>query len=151
MSLYLNGVLLQSANTGANDMIFANRYIGSGFNRFFSGQIDDLGVWGEALISTQILGMHSFATSSLNYGQLDVAMLYGLEEGQSAVTGDGRTWSYQTGLSGAVGEVESLGGNGYAMNLGGGIGIQTVPEPSTVIGMASLMVGCLFRRRRAEI
>ena len=84
--------------------------IGAGFGRPFNGLIDDLGVWNETLSATEVLGISSFAVSSLNYGQSDVASLYGLGVGQSTTTSDGATWDYATGLSGIEGTVESLGG-----------------------------------------
>lgn len=158
LRLYIDGteagnVAISSVNLDLNTMV-----IGSGFNRHFNGLIDDLGVWNETLSATEVLGISNFATSSLNYGQGDVAPLYGLGVGQSTTTSDGATWAYATGLTGTEGTVESLGSGLYAMNLGGGTGVQMtavalVPEPSTIALLAAAGVGvagAAAHRRRAR-
>jgi hypothetical protein len=89
---------------------------------------------------------------TFNYGQADVALLYGLGSGQSTTTSDDVIWGYATGLTGVAGEVQSLGGGMYAMNLGGGTGVQTmspVPEPSAcVMVLASGLLGLVAWARR---
>lgn len=84
--------------------------------------------------------------STLNYGQFDVAKLYGLTEGQSTTTTDNAVWDYATGLTGNLGELQALGGGLYAMNLGSGTGIQMVPEPSSVALIVIGVVGIAMRR-----
>jgi len=157
LRLYIDGLEVGSAG-GNNtvDLILNNMVIGSestaGTARSFNGLIDDLGVWNEPLSDTKVKGIHSFATSSLNYGQADVASLYGLSAGQSTITSDGATWDYATGLTGGLGEVQWLGGGTYAMNLGDGTGVQTisaVPEPTTggllavgILGLVPWAIRC---------
>ncbi len=158
LRLYINGVL--AGSTGSASMAalnLNNMVIGSGFNRPFNGLLDDLAVWNEALSANQMLGIYNFATSSLNYGQVEVAALYGLTEGQTTTTGDGATWEYATGLTGPAGGLESLGGGMYAMNLGGGTGVATVtpvPEPGPAGPMMTTgllgLVGWAWRRLRRE-
>lgn len=156
LRLYIDGT--EAGNDAINSSVnldFNTMVIGNGFNRPFNGLIDDLGVWNETLSATQVLGISNFATSSLNYGQSDVAPLYGLGVGQSTSTSDGATWEYATGLTGTEGTVESLGSGLYAMNLGGGTGVQMtaaapVPEPSTIALLAAAgagFAGAATRRR----
>jgi hypothetical protein len=87
----------------------------AGTSRPFNGLLDDLGVWNGTLSDAEVTGIHSFATSTFNYRQGDVALLYGLTAGQSRTTSDGVTWDYATGLSGDPGTVQSLGGGLYAV------------------------------------
>jgi hypothetical protein len=154
LRLYINGTEVGAA--GGNNTVNLNlssMYIGSGFSRPFNGLIDDLSVWNETLSADKLKGIYSFATSTtFNYGQADVALLYGLGSGQSTTTSDDVIWGYATGLTGVAGEVQSLGGGMYAMNLGGGTGVQTVspvPEPSAcVMVLASGLLGLVAWARR---
>lgn len=151
LKLFIDGLEVGSATSGTPVAIdLNNMIIGSGFDRPFNGLIDDLGVWNEALSSAEVKGIHSFAVSALNYGQVDVAKLYGLTAGQSTTTSDLTEWQYATGLSGNPGELQSLGGGLYAMNLGGGTGVQTapIPEPGTWVAAAILAAGATFMRLR---
>ena len=158
LKLYINGAIVGTAG-GNNtvDLILNNMVIGAentaGTSRSFNGLIDDLGVWNETLTDAKIKGISNFAVSSLNYGQSDVASLYGLGAGQSTTTSDGATWGYATGLNGTEGTVESLGGGLYAMNLGSGTGVQMtvaapVPEPSTFGLLAAAAAGVAAVRCR---
>jgi hypothetical protein len=160
MMLYLDGVSVGSAGSASmvalnlNSMVIGAENT-AGTSRSFNGLLDDLGVWNESLSATKVKGIYSFATFSLfNYGQDDVALLYGLTADQSTTLSDGVDWGYATGLTGALGVVESLGGGLYAMNLGNGTGVRTVspvPEPSTYcIVLTGLTCGgyTMFRRRK---
>jgi len=144
LKLYLNGVELGSATGAAANLNLTNMRIGAyGSSRYFNGLLDDLAVWNETLSAGQVKGIHSLAASTLNYGQADVGLLYGLTAGQNTTTRDGAVWSHATGLTGAVGELQSLGGGAYALNLGGGVGVQgqfAVPEPpvQTALYLAAL-------------
>ena len=160
LRLYIDGVVVGTA--GGNDtvdLILNNMVIGSestaGTSRPFNGLLDDLGVWNESLSDTKVKGIYSFATSTFNYGQDDVALLYGLTVGHTATLSDGVEWGYATGLTGTPGVVESLGGGMYAMTLDGGTGVRTVspvPEPSSwTMALAGLACGGhLVRRRRSR-
>lgn len=156
LRLYANGSEIGSTTiSNTVNLNLNNMYIGNGYSRPFNGLLDDLGVWNETLTATEVKGINSFATSPLNYGQANVALLYGLTAGQSTTTSDGLVWEYQTGLTGTPGEVQSLGTGMYAMNLGGGTGVQTVsPVPEidpagvgAVIAFVAGTLGCLERRR----
>ncbi|MFM9092459.1 MAG: LamG domain-containing protein, partial [Verrucomicrobiota bacterium] len=144
LKLYLNGVELGSATGAAANLNLTNMRIGAyGSSRYFNGLLDDLAVWNETLTAGQVKGIHSLAASTLNYGQADVGLLYGLTAGQSTTTRDGAVWSHATGLTGAVGQLQTLGGGAYALNLGGGVGVQgqfAVPEPpvQTALYLAAL-------------
>ena len=154
LKLFIDGLEVGSATAGTPAAInLNNMVIGSGFDRPFNGLIDDLGVWDEALSSAEVKGIRSFGDSTLNYGQFDVAKLYGLTAGQSTTTSDLAEWQYTTGLGGNPGELQSLGGGFYAMNLGEGIGVQmvsnaAVPEPGTWAAAALLAAGATFLRWR---
>lgn len=152
LKLFIDGLEVGSATSGNPVAIdLNNMVIGSGFDRPFNGLIDDLGVWNESLSNAHVKGIRSFAASTLNYGQGDVAKLYGLTAGQSTTTSDLAEWQYATGLGGNPGELQSLGGGLYAMNLGGGTGVQTtapIPEPGTWAAAALLAAGATFMRLR---
>ena len=154
LRLYIDGVEVGNAGTSsAVNLNLNNMLIGSGFNRPFNGSIDDLGVWNETLSAAKVKGIHSFAqNSTLNYGLSDVARLYGLTEGQSVTTSDSIGWSYTTGLMGNPGELQALGGDRFAMNLGGGIGVTMVPEPAnaTLICAGLVSFAMWFRRGRRD-
>lgn len=159
LRLFINGTAVGSAG-GNNtvDLNLSSMVIGSGFSRPFNGLIDDLSVWNETLSADKVKGIYSFATSSVfNYGQADVARLYGLSSGQTATTSDNVTWRYATDLTGVAGEVQALAGGLYAMNLGGGSGVQTVapvPEPATcAMALAGLACGgyTMVRRRKTSL
>lgn len=127
LRLYVDGS--EAGSTSISNTVnlnLTNMYIGNGYSRPFNGLLDDLGVWNETLTAAKVKGINSFATSTLNYGQANVALLYQLTSGQSTTTSDGLTWEYVTGLSGTPGEVQTLGGGVYAMNLGGGTGVQSL-------------------------
>lgn len=156
LRLYSNGSEIGSATiSNTVDLNLNNMFIGSGYSRPFNGLLDDLGVWNETLTAAKVKGINSFATSTLNYGQTNVALLYGLTAGQSTTTSDGRVWEYQTGLTGTPGDLQTLGSGVYAMNLGGGTGVQTIsPVPEidpagmgSVLALVAGAVGCLERRR----
>jgi hypothetical protein len=154
LKLFIDGLEVGSTTSGTSVAIdLNNMVIGSGFGRPFNGLIDDLGVWDEALSSAEVKGIRSFGDSTLNYGQVDVAKLYGLTAGQSTTTSDLAEWQYTTGLGGNPGELQSLGGGLYAMNLGEGIGVQMVssaaiPEPGTWAAAALLATGATLMRLR---
>ncbi len=158
LRLYINGAVVGTAGgNNSVDLILNNMVIGAessaGTSRPFNGLLDDLGVWNESLSDAKVKGIHGFATSIFNYGQDDVALLYGLGVGQSTTTSDGMGWDYATGLTGTEGVLESLGGGFYAMNLGGGTGVQTitpVPEPATLMLAASGLLALAARRRRCR-
>jgi hypothetical protein len=152
LKLFINGVEVGSATSGSAVLINLNdMLIGSGFDRPFNGLIDDMGVWDEALSADKVKGIGSFASSVLNYGQSDVAKLYGLTEGQSTTTSDLAEWEYATGLSGTAGELQFLGGGLYAMNLGGGTGVKMIPEPSiTSLLFAGLLGWFIWGRYRSN-
>jgi hypothetical protein len=154
LKLYLNGVELGSDTGSAANLNLNNMRIGhaGGYGRYFKGLLDDLAVWNETLTAAQVKGIHSLAASTLNYGQADVGLLYGLTAGQSTTTRDGATWSHATGLTGTVGELQLLGGGAYALNLGGGVGVRgqlAVPEPPvrTALYLGILGAGVLLAGR----
>lgn len=159
LKLFINGAVVGTAGgNSAVNLNLENMVIGSestaGTSRPFNGFLDDLAVWNETLTDAQIKGIHSFATSIFNYGQDDVALLYGLAAGQSTTASDGVAWDYATGLNGIEGVVESLGSGRYAMNLGGGTGVQTpvpVPEPSAMTLLVSAMLTVATVRYRCPL
>ena len=69
--------------------------------------------------------------------------LFELGLGQQIQIG-GLTWTGVTGLTGTEGALEGQG-NLFSVNFGGGVGVSSIPEPST-IGL--LLMGLVSLARR---
>ncbi len=119
---------------------------------FFSGSLDDLGVWSNRLTATEASACYNLAMDSvLNYGTEDADTLFDIfatGTGASGQTSDGETWVYATGLTEAAGTVYD---HSALVLDGAGNGVQLVPEPAAGIMLAAGLIGLLcyaWRKRK---
>jgi len=118
----------------------------AGRGQNMTGFLDDIGVWDHALSPGEARAIQQFASAgTLGYNLGKVNQLFALTPGQQVLI-DGRTWLGVSGLAGAEGNLEAGGGQ-FAINFAGGLGVMTIPEPSS----GALFLGwilLLWRRMR---
>jgi len=163
LSIYVDGLLNQSNSSATDITPFAteNLEIGRGNSSVhpFTGLVDDVAVFDQALDATFVRSVHSLATEpTLNYDVAEVLQLSNaFNQGTPEITIDGTDWVLvpDGSISGPVGTLTPSFVDGLptlAINFGGGNGmaIATVPEPSTLMlfGMAIMPVVRRLRRRR---
>lgn len=112
-------------NTGPSSFIIGHA-VNSAYFQQYTGQIDDLAIWGEALSAAQTLAMYELATTAdLGYDAYDVDTLFEAFKVGTDATIDGRLWSYTpSGIASSPGEVTLTDGV-YRLNLGGGAGFES--------------------------
>ena len=154
-AFYINGSLAgtftASANFGAtntNPLLIGNR-ADSGTPMI--GRIDDAGIFDVALTFGKVRGVVSVA-NGLGYDLGLANELFRVFDGEIASADIGNIlWAPGNGLGGTAGDLVSIGGGQYFLNLdgvNGVLGLQ-VPEPSTG---ALLSLGALaLARRRTKL
>jgi len=157
VKLYVNGVEDGSATTTrtrpsqptyAAEIARNNRTP----SQTFQGDLDDIGVWDEALDPKKIAllnGLGRFSGVDLGSASIDnVLAVYNATSGTA--TAGSEIWGYKTGLGsttvGATGG-SVAGGDAYIVLDTSGNGVQQIPEPATVALAAVGLLG-LRRRRR---
>ncbi|NVB78091.1 MAG: LamG domain-containing protein [Kofleriaceae bacterium] len=112
-------------NTGPGNFIVGHA-VNSAYFQQYTGQVDDLAIWGDSLSAAQVLAMYQLATTSgFGYDAYDVDALFEAFKVQRDVTIDGRLWAYRpSGLTSPPGEV-TLTGATYSLNLGDGAGFES--------------------------
>ena len=164
---YLDGVPLattQGYNSVSNAQTFSSwgnpvrigavgRDVAS-LDNFFSGMLDDVGVWDSRLSASEAAALFNLASdSTLNYNSADAAILFDIYAGGPGTentTSDGRRWMYSGSVTGSPGGV--INHSGVVLGDSGVGGVQLVPEPSITIllgmaGVAGLIV-CAWRKRK---
>jgi hypothetical protein len=116
---------------------------------YLQGTIDDVGVYSNALTTTDMALVNGLGrTGGIGLDQLSAAQTL-WSEGGTATFG-GATWQKVTGLSGSLGDYSGTVANLDATIVldGSGGGLQVIPEPSipALCGLALLPV--FFRRSR---
>ena len=121
-TLYVDGILQETET---------NQYLGNAVtmnitgdipvssNYAIDGVIDDVGLWNHVLTDAEARALYTLAdNTTLNYGlgnAQDVFDIHNAGPGSSADVA-GRTWYYETGLSGGLGELVESGGE-YHLQL----------------------------------
>ena len=132
------GISLHNANALGSAASFAIGAVSPGnASESMSGLIDDVGVFSTSLTATEVAAIYNLAVEpGLEYdlGKVNT-LLEAFDNGDSLVEIDGVLWGAATGLGGADGEVVDLGDGNFSVNLGNGVGFQTVeiPEPASLV------------------
>jgi hypothetical protein len=160
--LYLDGVLQASSSWSGtivtNALPFSIGKLGSA-GYYYSGQIDDVGLWNTGLNDGEAIALYNLATSATFGYDLGVAnQLFTVYEAQAGtVYLGGYRWEYKTGLTGTLGLPMPDGLGNYLLKLDGGTGtgaglMASVPEPASVsllsVGVLGLLLAARGRRRR---
>jgi len=125
----------------------------------FDGQVDDFALWTRALSAAEVGALRNLALEpALQYDAAQVdQLLTAFNASDPIVTVDGIEWRLvdDGSLGGSPGQVTSTlvsGFPAFAINLGGGNGLQTVPVPEPsglfLLGAAACGLSRRLRRRR---
>jgi len=165
---YINGnAIADTENVSDRSTIVPNAdwVIGSDriTDRYFTGAVDDVGVWTNELSATEVAAIYSVGdNSTLQYNAAEAATLFDVFDGTlPGATIDLLSWSRvdDGSLGGADGELVDLGGGSFSLNLGGGDGVLgvvvsgvVIPEPSAFLiwALGLLGLGWCARRRRTK-
>ena len=139
-TLYVDGVLQESqaggyaGNSGAALHIAGDVPVSSTWA--LDGTVDDVGLWSNALTAGEVGALYSLAnTPALNYHLGYAQQVFDVHLSAGSADVNGLTWSYTTGLSGALGEVVDMGSGIYEIKLNtNGTGVTTgtpvLPAPT---------------------
>lgn len=171
VDLYVNGKLYESASYGTVTPNTTDEglgvYIGTGvregsgsngleiqstgFNgfadRFFEGNIDDVGIWDSNIGATDVALLHALGRIGPNdlSNLASAADLWAGSPGDTAVI-NGVTWEKVSGLTGELGDWDQAGGDNaldsFVVLDGSGGGLQVIPEPASIglIGLFGLLL-----------
>lgn len=119
--LYIDGVLVAS-NTAVIGNIPMNRLGIGALTRsntadLYTGLLDEVAVWGEALTARQVAALHALGAARAGNAS-DLEAFLTAFSGAAPVTTGGRSWAFATGLSGGLGTISgSLTGGDLAVVL----------------------------------
>ena len=164
---YLNGVQVGVDNASTFSNVYATStpygltFGGYNISRnyAFTGKIDDAALFNSALTVAECQSIYNVGNSTLDYSMADMNNLFTLYGNGSGTTttSDGKTWKYvASGLTGTAGTlVGSAGSYSVIFADAGSAGIQQTtpsPEPSTLVLLATVLVGLLaYAWREAEV
>lgn len=156
VELYVNGkfagtTTFEKGPVTPTRVTVGNQYRSSGQLGPFSGAVDDVGIFSGALTASDVALIHGLGQT----GRLGLEWFEDAQTLAAATVGttaliDGTSWQRVSGLSGETGDWGGsvAGGDAFIVIDSEGNGIQVVPEPSALGGVALAMGAFVLRRRR---
>lgn len=151
--LFIDGVQQVQVGAGSSLVPMQPASIGGRWDNsaFLNGLMDDMAIWNRPLTPGNVAALYNLGTASLKYDAGNLEQLIQAHATQTPTTIDGLTWNYTTTVTGSAGSLVQ-DGSAWTLNLDGSSGMVAVPEPASVMLLATAvaMLGISTRRRRAK-
>ncbi len=139
---FLNALMVDSSAMGRNRDSNAG-----GGQWFFGGQMDDVGLWDNALTGAEVKALVSLAEHpQLNYDLGQAEELFNLSDAETgSVVIGGRTWTATPGLSSEAGVIvaDDTGALSLLLDADNGVGVRSEAVPFVVTSTADIGPGTL--------
>jgi hypothetical protein len=124
-------------------------------NQKFTGAIDDMGIWNQALSDGEVKSLGNVLTVNGgalgDYGIAKMNTLFGVYDTGASATVGGLTWNKFTGAIGGTAGAVTFSDGVYTAWLDSTSGVTTVPEPGTLALLAGGLLGLIayaWRKRK---